>query len=80
MKATPAGLVRVAHVFTESDRSEAHEQAVNARLGALGRTAQVVGTDHSAHITDTPDGLAYLFSTLITYWTMDFTRTGEVDL
>lgn len=82
MRETPASIVRVAHVvtLTRSERSGAHEGAVNARLAALGKHAQVITLDHAGNYVSTPEGGVVMHSTLITYWTIDTTRTEEVDL
>lgn len=66
MNATSARFVRVAHIVTWTARDGAHEQAVNARLRELDGSI-VVGVDHSASMTETPEGENYQFSTLITY-------------
>lgn len=65
MKATSAHVVRVAHVVTWAARDGAHEEAVNARLADL--SGAVLGVQHSATMTETPEGENYQFSTLITY-------------
>lgn len=82
MRENPASIVRVAHVVTVASpqRSNAHEGAVNARLASLGKHAQVLGIDHAGGLTTTVDGDTVMHSTLITYWTLDTTRTEEVDL
>ena len=65
MNATPAHVVRVAHVVTWTARDGAHEDAVNKRLSDL--RGAVLGVQHSATMTEAPEGENYQFSTLITY-------------
>jgi hypothetical protein len=67
MNPTSATFVRVAHVVTWTARDGAHEGAVNARLADLSGKGTVVGIEHSATMTETPEGESYQFSTLITY-------------
>lgn len=67
MMPTPARLVRVAHIVTWSDRREAHERDVNARLEDLPGDALVTSVAHAANVADTPEGLTHQFSTLISY-------------
>lgn len=68
MMPTPVRQVRVAHIVTWSDRREAHEHDVNARLADLSGDAIVTEVAHAANVTDTPEGLTHQFSTLIAYY------------
>ena len=65
---TPARHARVAHIVTWSDRREAHERDVNARLEDLPGDAVVTEVAHAGNVADTPEGLTHQFSTLIAYF------------
>lgn len=71
MTPAPASRVRVAHVITWSDRREAHEHDVNARLADLPGNAIITDMGHSASMVPFDGDIEHQFSTLITYYQHD---------